>query len=145
MIDGGDDTQQLLDSVIPVAEDLIISLGEFYPFAGAMKPDGEIVSISAIENNVVDEQHPDSDVLQQKLSEQLRSAANKKMYKATAVAVDVALQLPDSTLTDAIAVYLDHESGYSVVVYMPYKLVNGKVEYGEISVQAGSQDVFSTS
>ncbi len=51
--------------------------------------------------------------------------------------------LPSGKASDAIAVNLDHNSGYSIVVYLPYKKVNQAIEYGELSVQEGRGAIFN--
>ncbi|HGY9571608.1 TPA: hypothetical protein ACOJO8_005129, partial [Vibrio harveyi] len=66
-----------------------------------------------------------------------------RQYSTTAVVYDVRITLPSGKDSDAIAVNLDHNSGYSIVVYLPYKKVNQAIEYGEISVQEGRGAIFN--
>jgi hypothetical protein len=44
------DLNQLLNSLLPFAERTLAEHGEFFPFGTAMKPDGEIVAVSAYES-----------------------------------------------------------------------------------------------
>ncbi|MHA2830095.1 hypothetical protein, partial [Vibrio harveyi] len=66
-----------------------------------------------------------------------------RQYSTTAVVYDVRIMLPSGKASDAIAVNLDHNSGYSIVVYLPYKKVNQAIEYGELSVQEGRGAIFN--
>lgn len=135
---GKEESQQLMDAVLPLAEKLLTEHGEFFPYGGAMTPTGEIVSVAAYDGD----EHPPSSELINLLNQAFRSAAAKKEYKATALVYDVRIQLPSGEPSDAIAINLDHESGYSVVVLLPYALNSGNLEFGQISAQAGEDSVF---
>lgn len=66
-------------------------------------------------------------------------------YKATGIVYDV-MTLPTgaSEKTDAIAVRLDHEAGYSAVVMIPYRLVEEQVVKGTIFAVKGDGSIFPT-
>ena len=135
---GKDDSQQLMDAVLPLAEKFLIESGEFFPYGGAMTASGEIVSVAAYDGD----DHPPSSELIDLLNQAFSSAATKKEYKATALVYSVRIQLADGEPSDAIAINLDHQSGYSVVVLLPYAKNNGVLEFGEITAQAGEAKVF---
>ena len=44
--------------------------------------------------------------------------------------------------SDAIAVAIDHQDDYSVVIVLPYTLDQGELVLGETFVQAGADDIF---
>ena len=45
-------------------------------------------------------------------------------------------------LTEAVAIALDHQANYSVVLIIPYVLSDGAVEFGEAVAQQGEDDMF---
>lgn len=136
---GKEESQALMDAVLPLAEKLLSEHGEFFPYGGAMKPNGEIISVAAYDG---DEQPPSADLINL-LQQAYKTAAKNKEYKATALVYDVRVQLPESgEKSDAIAIALDHESGYSVVVFLPYNISNNQLSFGSIFAQAGENNVF---
>lgn len=136
---GKEESQQLLDAVLPLAEQLLTEHGEFFPYGGALTQEGKIVSVAAYDG---DEHPPSSEVISM-LQNAFISAADSKEYKATALVYDVRVPLPESDeKSDAIAINLDHESGYSVIVFLPYKLTGGELVFGNIFAQAGRNGVF---
>ncbi|MEP5763209.1 MAG: hypothetical protein ABJ308_01380 [Halieaceae bacterium] len=138
MQEGKEESQELMDAVLPLAEKLLSEHGEFFPYGGAMTPDGKIVSVAAYDGD----EHPPSSEIIDMLHKAFHAAAKNKEYKATALVYDVRVQLANGDPSDALAIELDHESGYSVVVLLPYTLSAGQLQYGEISAQAGEGNVF---
>ena len=138
MQEGKEESQELMDAVLPLAEKLLAEHGEFFPYGGAMTFDDQIVSVAAYDG---DENPPSSEVIDM-LHQAFQSAAKNKEYKATALVYDVRVQLANGEPSDALAVELDHVSGYSIVVLLPYALIDGQLQYGEISAQAGEGNVF---
>ncbi|PQJ55535.1 hypothetical protein BTO01_22950 [Vibrio jasicida] len=136
---GKEDAQHLFDSVLPFAEKMLAEYGEFYPYGAAMTLTGDVVDVSVFEGN---EYPPSSEIIDLLNSAFLKAAANRE-YRTTAVVYDVRITLPSGQLSDAIAVNLDHISGYSIVVYLPYKKLNQAIEYGELSVQEGRGATFN--
>ncbi|MFV8434104.1 hypothetical protein ACNO6Y_26255 [Vibrio owensii] len=136
---GKEDAQHLFDSVLPFAEKMLAEYGEFYPYGAAMTLTGDVVDVSVFEGN---EYPPSTEIIDLLNSAFLKAAANRE-YRTTAVVYDVRITLPSGQLSDAIAVNLDHISGYSIVVYLPYKKLNQAIEYGELSVQEGRGAIFN--
>ncbi|HFQ5352222.1 TPA: hypothetical protein ACGUPP_004416 [Vibrio vulnificus] len=136
---GKEDAQHLFDSVLPFAEKMLAEYGEFYPYGAAMTLTGDVVDVSVFEGN---EYPPSSEIIDLLNSAFLKATANRE-YRTTAVVYDVRIMLPSGQLSDAIAVNLDHISGYSIVVYLPYKKLNQAIEYGELSVQEGRGAIFN--
>ena len=56
MEQGKAESQQLMDAVLSLAEQLLAQHGEFFPYGGAMTPSGEIVSVAAYDGD----EHPPS-------------------------------------------------------------------------------------
>ena len=136
---GKEESQELMYAVLPLAEKLLLQNGEFFPYGGAMTPEGKIVSVAAYNGN---ERPPSSEVIAM-LQKEFKAGAKKKEYKATALVYDVRIQLKNGKPTDAITIALDHEADYSVVVFLPYELKNNQLTFGEISAQAGDGNIFN--
>ncbi|MBB1301292.1 hypothetical protein H5183_08085 [Pseudoalteromonas sp. SR44-8] len=139
MDQGKAESQELMDAVLPLAEQLLTEHGEFFPYGGAMTPTGEIVNVAAYDG---DEHPPSTDVISM-LNKAFISASRSKTYKATALVYDVRVPLPETgEKSDAIAINLDHQSGYSVVVFLPYEITEQGLKFGSIFAQAGEKGVF---
>lgn len=131
--------EELLNAALPFAEKMLGEHGEFFPYGGAMRPNGEIVSVAGYDGR---ERPPSLDII-----ELIKSAfvkgAHDGSYKATALVYDVRVAISDSNPSrDAVAVSLNHEDGYSVVVLFPYTLNAGNVVFGEAIAEAGDADIF---
>ncbi len=104
-----------------------------------MRSDGQIVSIAGYDGR---ERPPSQEVIRL-LKEGFVAGARNWEYKATALVYDVIVNLPASgEKSDAIAVSLNHQSTYSVIVYFPYKILNGKATLGTAFAQKGEADIF---
>jgi hypothetical protein len=133
------DSEALLNSLMPFAEKMLTQHGEFFPFGGAMKPDGEIVNVAGYDGR----ERPPSNDLIELLEEGFRKDAINGVYKATAVVYDVRMILPSTkTSSDAIAVALDHRDNYSVLILFPYTLTAGMLQIGEPFAEKGARNVF---
>src|ERR1017187_5740383 len=134
------DAENLMNALLPVAEKMLRQYGEFYPFGGYMKPDGTIVHIGVTDE---DTDHPKSTDLLYVLRSSLKDMSRANECKAVAVVIDVAVILPNSTeKSDAIQVCLEHLDNYSAEIFLPYRVVEGRVVYGETFAQKGKGDVF---
>jgi len=130
-----------MNSVLPFAEQMLTTHGEFIPFGGAMRSDGQLVSIAGYDGK----EHPESVDVIALMKVELVAAARKGEYKATAVVYDVRVKLPSTEeKSDAIAVSLNHRGNYSVIVLFPYKLDAGKLILGTAFAQKGEADIFPT-
>jgi hypothetical protein len=139
MSDAQREAEELVGAVLPHAEGMLLAHGEFFPFGGAVTLDGEFTQLA------VDEEHRDSsmeDVIEA-LKGKLRSGADTNTYRATALVFPIQAQLPGADdETEAVAIALDHQANYSVVLIIPYVLSDGAVEFGEAVAQQGEDAVF---
>ncbi len=141
MSDAKADCRALMNSVLPFAEQMLSRHGEFLPFGGATRTDGEFISVTG----PGEAEHPLSGDLIRLIKDGLRDAAGKGEVKATALVYDVRTTLPSTgALSDAIAVSLNHRDAYSVIVCVPYKIGDGTIEFGEAFAQPGEADIFSS-
>ncbi len=139
MSDAQREAEELVSAVLPQAEGMLLAHGDFFPFGGAVTLDGEITRLA------VDEEHRDSsieDVIEE-LKGKLRSGADTNTYRATALVFPIQAHLPGADdETEAVAIALDHQANYSVVLIIPYVLSDGAVEFGEAVAQQGEDDMF---
>jgi hypothetical protein len=130
-----------MNAVIPFAEEMLTKQGEFYPFGGALGPDGEVVSIGV----AGDDEHPPSADVIRDLKAALVSGARDGKYVATAIAFDARIAMPNTgERSDAVAIALDHVEDYSIVVYIPYKIRSGAPEFGNPIAESGAAEIFGS-
>lgn len=133
------DCEALLNSVLPFAEQVLRKHGEFYPYGGAMRTDGQIISVGGDSGS----EQPKSIELIELLKSAFIAAAQKGEYKATALVTNSSLTISSTgEKTDAIVVSLDHRDDYSVIVMFPYTITNGKLVMQAPIAQKGAGDVF---
>ena len=130
-----------MNAVLPVAERMLGQFGEFYPYGGYMKPDGEIVHIGAADEET---DHPKSKDLLDALRDSLSKMAATGGCKAAAIVFDVRVVPPNAEdNTDAIQVCLEHVAGYSAEVFVPYKIGQDRLaRYGVMFAQEGKREIF---
>lgn len=129
-----------MNAVLPVAERMLKQYGEFYPYGGCMRLDGSITHIGATD---ADTDHPKSRDVIFVLKDSLREMANRRECKAVAMVFDVSTTLPNGGKSDAIQVNIEHADGCSVEVFLPYRLADGELIYGDTLVQQGKHEIFS--
>lgn len=132
-----------MNALLPVAKQMLAEYREFYPFGGTMSPSGEIAHVSGWTG----EERPASSELIALLNSEFRDGAAAARYHATALVFDVRVVPPGaSAKQDAIAVNLDHQSGYSVVVMFPYAFSSsGELLVSAPLANAGANSIFAPS
>jgi hypothetical protein len=139
MSDPKADCQALMNWVLPFAKQMLTTHGEFFPFGGAMRPDGQPVAIGGYDGN----EHPQSVDVIALMKNGFIAAARKGEYKATAIVYDARVKLPSTEeKSDAIAISLNHRDNYSVKVLFPYKIDSRKLILGTSFAQKGEADIF---
>ena len=118
---------------------MLTTHGAFNAFGGAMRADGQIVSIAGYDES--EQSQPTNAIALMK--DWFVEAARRGEYKATAIVYDVRVELPSTKeKSDAIAVSLNHRNNYSVVVLFPYKIDGGELILGTVFAQEGEADIF---
>jgi hypothetical protein len=113
-----------MSAVLPFAEQLLQEHGEFFPYGGALKADGQLASVAGYDGR---EQPPSNEIIRL-IKQGFVEGAKSGEYVATALIYDVRVTLPSTgQKSDAIAVSLNHRDDYSVIVLFPYQLVDGKL------------------
>ena len=134
------ESEKLMNAILPLAERMLRQYGEFYPYGGYMTPAGEIVDVGAADPKT---DHPKSKDLIQILRTSLQQMATANKCKAIAIVFDVAVNLPTSDRkSDAIEVCLEHADGYSAEVFFPYRMRDNEIIYGQTFAQEGQHDIF---
>ncbi len=133
------DCESLMNAVLPFAESTLLKHGEFFPFGGALTANGQIARVGVYDGR---EQPPSNDVILL-LKQAFLQGAKCGEYKATALVYDVRVTLPSSDKkSDAIAVSLNHRDDYSVIIFFPYEIKEGRLQFGEVFAQKGEADIF---
>jgi len=140
-MNGKSDCEKLMNAVLPLAERMLSQFGEFYPYGGYMKPDGEITNVGAEDE---DTEHPKSRDLLYVLRDSSSEMAAIGGCKATAIVFDVRVVPPGTDeKSDAVQVCLEHADGYSAEIFLPYQIdQDGRVTYGTMFAQEGKHDIF---
>ena len=133
--------EEIMNVLLPFAQQMLEKHGEFFPFGGTMNGKGEVAHIAGYDGR---EQPPSADIIKL-LKDEFRSGARSGQYKATGLAYDVRVVLPSTgKKSDAVAISLNHRDSYSVVVLFPYEINGGKVVFGEVFAEKGEADVFNS-
>lgn len=131
-----------MNALLPLAERMLKEYGEFYPYGGYMKPDGEIVNVGADDP---DTDHPKSRDLIYVLRSSFKEMARANQCRAVAIVFDTAVNLPESDQkSDAIQVCVEHVGSYSMEVFFPYQIINREIVYGETFAQQGKREIFES-
>jgi hypothetical protein len=139
MAEPREEIEQLLNYLLPFAEQMLSKHGEFYPYAAIMDAGGEVQAVAAAAD-----EHPDVGELLLALHAELREQASQGAIRASGIAADVTLTDPDSgEETDAVQLELDHADTDAVDVYVPYGTGTEGIEFGELVAAPGQAPIFS--
>jgi hypothetical protein len=131
--------EDLMNAVLPFAKKMLADHGEFYPFGATMQVDGKIAQTAPYDGR----EHPPSQTIIDLLRGGFRAAAVENKIIASALVYDVKTVPPGrSEKTDAVAIDLDHRDNYSVVIYFPYSIVSGRVQFDPPFATKGRSEVF---
>jgi hypothetical protein len=128
-----DELNSLLNDAITMAIQLVEKHGSHIPFCMAITTSGERTSIAAD-----DTKSSAVDALVAGIRQHIAEALHEKRYRAVALAQNVEYRsAKDGIPTDAVQVTLDHENASPVTCYLPYRLMQGKLQPGALfAVQA---------
>lgn len=141
MSDAKVESEELMNSVLPFAVEMLTKCREFFPFGGTMSGCGEIRHAGGWTG----EKRPASTEVIELLETGFRAGAQNGEYKATALVYDIRTIPPGKEeKQDAIAVALDHREGLSVVVIFPYSFgFDDQLEIEEPYAAEGENKIFS--
>ena len=111
--------EELLNAVMPFAEQCLSNYREFFPFGATMSQSGEIAMAASADE---DDEQPQSEDLIALLAESFRNGARNGEYRATGIVYD-ALTVPpgQNTKQDTIICAFDHQDSYSIKICFPYR------------------------
>ncbi|MFO0828715.1 MAG: hypothetical protein U0572_11290 [Phycisphaerales bacterium] len=134
------DLDNLMNALLPFAQQMLAKHGEFYPYGSTMTTGGEIVSQAAYSGD----DHPKSQPLIELMTQAFRAMAASGEIRAAGICYDVRTIPPGQTeKTDAICLGLEHQTGQSVSVFLPYKKGwFGKIQYGELFATKRDAEIF---
>src|SRR5258706_3903789 len=128
-MDAKHESVALINELLPLARKMLREYGEFYPYAGYIRPDGKIVELGADDP---DADRPKSKDLIYALRTSLQELARAKQIRAGAIVFNVAVNVPTSgRRSDAIEICVEHADGYSAEGFYPYELANKEIVYGD--------------
>jgi hypothetical protein len=141
MAEPTDEIQEILNFLLPYAEQMLSQHGEFYPYAAALDADGDL---NAVATDVDDDDSPDVSEVLLALHQGLRERAAEGAIRASGIAADVTLTDPDSgETTDAVQVELDHADADAVDIFVPYETEAEGIKFGELVAAEGREPVFA--
>ena len=134
------DLNELVNALIPFAQQMLAQRGEFVPFGAKMSAAGEV---SAVAGYTGSERAPSQEVIDL-LAQGCREQARRGELRATGICFDVRIVLENQTeKTDAICARLEHQTGEAVDVFLPYrKGWFGRIVYGDVIASPGKVSIF---
>src|SRR5947209_18943884 len=122
-----EESEVLMREVKTSAEQLLVEHGEFHPFGGLVRRDGGVV----ITSRVSGEECPAGPDVVHELASSFHERASRGELRAAAIAANVSVSPPglDATTVDAIRISLDHDGGYAVHVFFPYRIAGDRVAF----------------
>jgi hypothetical protein len=132
-------SEELMNAVLPFAEQMLRNHGEFFPFGAIVNKAGKIEQQGAWTGS----EHPPSQEVIEVLYKGYVAGARTGDYIATALVYDVRVIPPgQNEKTDAIAVDISHRDGVSQTVIYPYRLKDKRLEVGQPYAIANQHPVF---
>lgn len=125
------DLNELLNTLLPMAQMLLEKQGEFYPIGAIRLSDGEVRHVGA---KIEGDDHPPSQSLIDLLTESFQKEAAAGKLRAAGICYDV-LTIPPGKdgKQDAICCGLEHCLGETVDVFTPYiRTPEGTFEYQQL-------------
>jgi hypothetical protein len=119
-----EDANELLNMAVNYAKRMLRRYGEFGPFAFSLNPQRELLNETTPRKDLP----PDPALLLELLHEQIAERSRKKEIIAAATAANITLTRPSAEgFTDALLVEIEHQSGYCIKAFIPYKMGGGQL------------------
>jgi len=133
------ESESLMDEMLPFAKHLLGSYGEFPPFGGLIKTDEQIVLVGA---GPAEEVASRTDLVSV-LSDGFRQRALTGEIRAAAIVAQVTVPLSgEPGNVDAVRISLDHHEGYAVHVFFPYRKNGAAVTFAKPFASPGTSFAF---
>lgn len=143
-----EDANEVLNASVTYAKRMLRRYGQFGPFGYRMNQDG-IVAMEAVAQH---DMPPEPAMLLDLLYQQLGERAKKGLLVAAATASNVTVDKPSGEgFTDAVMVEIEHNRGYCIRAFVPYKITGGQlhgvfprvVRFGALRTQEGEPRLFA--
>lgn len=143
-----EDANELLNICVGYARRMLRRYGEFGPFAFSLNPQRELVN----ETTPHKEMPPDPAMLLELLERHLTERSHKEEIIGAATAANVSLGKPSAEgFTDALMVEIEHQTGYCVKAFVPYRIGGGQffrllprhIRFGAVQIQDGVARFFA--
>jgi hypothetical protein len=143
-----EDANDVLNASVSYAKRMLRRYGEFGPFGFAMNQEGRVKMEAIVQQDMP----ADAPLLLDLLLQQLTERARRGALQATAMASNVTMGKPSKEgYTDAIMLDIEHQSGYCVKAFVPYRIAGGQffgffpraVRFGAIRTQDGAARIFA--
>jgi hypothetical protein len=137
---GREEGDNLLNALLPFAQQMLGKHGEFYPFGGFVDQAGKTGLFAAYDGR----EQPPSQALIDMMVESFKREGPVMGYRAIGICFDVLATLPGQTSkTDAIQVAIEYSDGEAIDVFLPYsKKWFGRIKYGEVVASRGESKIF---
>jgi hypothetical protein len=132
------DLDELLNTALGFAQQQLASHGEFYPYAAAVRADGQTEMIAG-RPDTASKNPAAADVIASCVAE---LTSRQHAIRAAAIIADV--RLPELG-SDAIEVSLEHAEGQALRVHLPYTRRRKDISYGPVRASVGSRRVWAHS
>ena len=143
-----EDANELLNASVSYAKRMLRKYGEFGPFGYRLNEDGNAV----MEKIAQQEMPADAALLLSLLRQQLAEKAHRGILSSAAMTSNVTIaKASEEGYVDAIMIEIEHRSGYSVKVFVPYKITGGQlrgffprvVRFGALRTQDAGAQLFA--
>jgi hypothetical protein len=143
-----DDANELLNAAVNYARRMLRKYGEFGPFGFSLDEKREVVNETVPRKDMP----PDPAMLLELLHDQLAERSSKKEIIAAATAANVTMtKVSAEGFSDALLVEIEHQSGYCIKAFVPYKIGGGQlhgllpryIRLGSVQVQNGDARLFA--
>ncbi|SEG55694.1 hypothetical protein SAMN05421819_3515 [Bryocella elongata] len=106
----------LLNALLPHAQELLRKYGEFFPFGAAIDDSGDVRMVAA----GTGDEHPASQEVIDILLNGMKAEAGAGSIAAAGICLDSTFNLEGSPMKDAVCCRLESHGGESLQVYLPY-------------------------
>jgi hypothetical protein len=143
-----EEANEVLNASVSYAKRMLRRYGEFGPFGFAMNQDGDVKMEPVAQRDMP----ADPVILLDLLRLQLAERAKRGDLRVAASASNVTMGKPSNEgYADAIMVDIEHENGYCVKAFVPYRMTGGQffgffpriVRFGAIRTQEGEARLFA--
>jgi hypothetical protein len=145
-----DDANELLNAAVQYAQRMLRKYAEFGPFAFSLDQKRELVNETVARTDLP----ADPALLLELLNNQLAERGSRNEIIAGATAANVTMgKTSDEGFTDALLIEIEHQNGYCIKAFVPYRIAGGQlhgllprvVRFGAVRVQNGAAHLFARS